>query len=349
MSDGWAVGRDGPEWRVSKGQQTAESKLTIGFLLLPRFTLLAFAGFVEALRHSATRDSAFTGSCRWTLLSADQRPVTSSCGATVSPWQKMTEPERFDYLIVVGGLLTEDIEADRHVLDFLRTAAARGVNLIGLCTGSFVLAEAGLLQGRRCCVHWNHYLEFLSRYPDHQIVTDEIFVVDGNMVTCAGGSGSIDLAVWLIERRFGRPRAYKTLRHMLTDNPRPPHHPQPHFYSALPEVKDLRVRRAVHLLERYIDNPLKVGELAAHVNLSRRQLERAFHSAFGVGPAEFARRMRLDYANWLVHYSMQSITDIALACGFSDGAHLSRSYRSHFGQTPSKARQTREPKTEPML
>lgn len=346
LTDGWAIGHLGRSRRPSKDGVSQAPILTIGFLLQPQFTLLAFAGFVEALRHTATRDRKFRGTCRWTVMARNLYPVTASCGVEVAPWQRFSVKPEIDYLVVVGGLLPDTMSVCAKTKRFLRKAAESGIGVIGLCTGSFVLAEAGLLMGRRCCIHWNHHFEFLSRYPDHHVVSNELFVADNGVITCAGGGGSIDLAAWLIQQHLGRKRAYKTLRHMLVESARPPQHPQPHFYAERVQVQDARVRRAVHLMELHIDDPVSVSELAERVSLSRRQLERAFHTSFGVGPAQFARRMRLDYAHWMICNTNYPITEIAFACGFSDGAHLSRTYRDQFGTTPRNARERSAPISE---
>lgn len=338
LADGWAAGRIGRDRKPQDGPISNVPSLTVSFLLQPRFTLLAFAGFVEALRHTATYDREFHGTCRWTIMGPDTQPVMASCGVKVTPWQRFDTAPDIDYLIVVGGLLSDVISVNPETKRFLKEAVKSGIRVIGLCTGSFVLAEAGLLEGRRCCIHWNHHIEFLSRYPDHHVVSDELFVVDNGVITCAGGGGSIDLATWLIQQHFGKKRAYKTLRHMLVESARSPQHPQPHFYADRVRTKDPRVRRAVHLMEVHIDDPISVADLAGRVSLSRRQLERAFQTSFGVGPAEFSRHMRLDYAHWMICNTGYPITEIAFACGFSDGAHLSRTYRNQFGTTPRIAR-----------
>src|SRR5699024_2037836 len=120
------------------------------------------------------------------------------------PWEQFGDPTLFDYVVVVGGLLSQQSLPSASTPAFLLHAAAANVPLIALCTGPFALAQAGLMHGRRCCVSWYHYHDLVERYPEVTPVADQLFVVDRNRITCAGGTAAADLAAWLIERHCGR-------------------------------------------------------------------------------------------------------------------------------------------------
>ena len=137
-------------------------------------------------------------------MSTQASPVRASCGFALGRTSPFTDPARFDYIVIVGGLLQPTPQIDRDTGDYLKSAAKAGVPLIGLCTGSFILARLGLLDGKRCCVSWYHYQDFLAEFPGLEPEADQLFLVDGGRITCAGGGGTADLASFLIERHIGR-------------------------------------------------------------------------------------------------------------------------------------------------
>src|SRR5258707_1258338 len=166
---------------------TAKRQLSVGFVLLPNFTLVAFSAIVDLLRLSADEgDRSRPERCSWSVLAPDLQPIAASCGLQVLPWETFGNPSRFDYVVVVGGLLDRGLTYHPHMLDFLRTAAAQRVPIAGIGTGSFALAEAQLLRGRKCCVSWYHFPDLIERYDDIVPVADRLFVEDGPFITCAG-------------------------------------------------------------------------------------------------------------------------------------------------------------------
>jgi len=202
-------------------------KLSVGFVLAPNFTLLAFSAFVDTLRLAADEgDRSRPIHCAWSVLSDTQRPIRSSSGISVNPDTVLQDPRGFDYLVVVGGTLTVD-RLSPALADYLQQAAQRGVPLIGICTGSFVLARLGLMQGRQCCVSWFHHAEFRNLYPSIQASSDELFIVDGDRLTCAGGTSVVHLAAHLVKQYCGEAAAEKALRIMIEQATLPPKFPQP--------------------------------------------------------------------------------------------------------------------------
>ena len=144
-----------PAQARSHHRAEARARLRVAFVLARRFTLCAFANFVDVLRLAADEgDRSRPILCRWSVLSDAMSPVASSCGVKVQPDARPGDPRDFDYVVVVGGLLHGGEAMDDASIAYLRTAAASGVPLVGVCTGSFVLARAGLMRGHRCCVSW---------------------------------------------------------------------------------------------------------------------------------------------------------------------------------------------------
>jgi transcriptional regulator GlxA family with amidase domain len=195
------------------------------------------------------------------------------------------------------------------------------------------------MKGKKCCIHWYHFQEFRDEFPEAVAVTDEIFVVDGDRITCPGGASAADLGLYLVERHLGRQRAVKCLRHLLMDWGRPHDHPQTPYAGDTAKISDPRVRKAVFIMEQSLGNePPAVDEIAARVNTSIRQLERLFHGQFGRSPLAYFRQIRLNYGRWLISNTDRSITEIAHRCGFSDSSHFSRWFKSAFGSSPASTR-----------
>lgn len=325
--------------------RAADPQLSVAFVLLPEFTLMALTGFVEALRLAADDgDRSQQVHCRWTILAPNLRPVHSSAGIDVLPWETFRDPDSFDYVVVVGGLMKGHSRVPSAVYDYLRLAAERQASLVGLCTGSFALAEAGLMAGHRCCVHWYHLQEFEERYPDVEAVADKLYVFDRKRITSSGGAGVVDLAGHLLRKHCGDMRAMTSLKKMSFDQLREAQHPQPQFASsgteqlAREEIADPVVERAVQLMEQRLGMPLSVDRIASRLGIGRRQLERQFAATLGTSPASYARQLRLEHACWLLGHSRRSVTQIALDCGFADASHFARSFQGAFGQSPREFR-----------
>jgi transcriptional regulator GlxA family with amidase domain len=328
---GYAVG--------SARQSAAETRpLTIGFVLAENFTLSAFSLFVDHLRLAADEgDRSRQILCKWHVMGSRPEPVRASCGVSVSCTSNFLDPQALDYVVVVGGLLHKGRQLDEDAIAYLKLVARAGVTLVGLCTGSFILTRAGLMAGRRCCVSWYHYQDFLEEFPDHTPIADRLYVVDHDRITCAGAGGVPDLATHLIDRHIGPAIAQKSRHVLLLDRARAGDEAQPH-----PPVSDLvadtRVRRALLLMEQHLNAPLPIADVAARLKLSPRQLERLFQSVMGTGPARFYRNLRLRYARFLLHTTARQVTEIALEAGFSDCAHLTRQFKAAYGFTPSEIR-----------
>lgn len=312
--------------------------LTAGLVLADRFTLAPFALFLDHLRLAGDEsDRSRPIRCVWHVMAATDAPARASCGVAVAPTSRLRDPRTLDYIVVVGGLLHTGRGVDPATLDYLRQAARAGTTLIGICTGSFVLTRAGLMAGRQVCVSWLHHQDFVREFPGHPVVADRLFLVDGDRITCAGGAGAADLGTFLVERHLGRAAAQKSRQVMQLDEARSGEMAQPHP-PVDGDVADAGVRRALLLMEQNFSRPLPIGQLAARLQLSPRQLERRFHLALGQRPADVYRALRLRYARWLLDTTNRSVTDIALDAGFSDCAHFSRQFKALHGIAPSLSR-----------
>jgi transcriptional regulator GlxA family with amidase domain len=311
--------------------------LKIGFVLLDKFTATAFSTFVDAIRLAADRGGRSRQiHCAWSIMGAGA--VRSSCGLLVVPDEPLRQPERFDYIAVCGGNGYEDRNLSRECTSFLKEADRNGVRLIGVCTGTFALAEAGLLDGRRACVHWNVLDAFQQAYPSVKAYSDQLFIESGSRITCAGSLGGADLALFLIARHSGPEKAQQAARHMLLQRARPADYPQPHFFTRLEGADDPVVRRVALLMEQSMNEFRPISWFAQRAGVSVRQLERRFRRALGFAPAEIFRRIRLDYAAFLLERTDLPVLEIAIDCGFVDSAHMARDFKACFNVTPTRYR-----------
>ena len=315
------------------------ARLNVGFILAKRFTLCAFANFVDVLRLAADEgDRSRPILCNWTVLSDTMDAVTSSCGISVQPKERLGDPSRFDYIVVVGGLMDEMPGLSAGYTKFLHQAAAAGVPLVGVCTGAFMLHQAGLLDGYRCCVSWFHHADFLEQFEGLTPVADQIFVVDGDRLTCSGGASSAHLAAYLVDKHVGRAQASKSLHIMIIDDALEPDKPQPGITLDF-KTRDPIVLRTLLLMQQNIDTPLSVKEIARRTGHSKRQLERHFRAALDTSPQAAFLSIRLSLAHHLIETTEKSIAQIAVDCGFCDSSHLSRMFQRRFGHPPNALRQ----------
>ncbi|WP_134725807.1 GlxA family transcriptional regulator [Paracoccus luteus] len=315
----------------------------IALILQDKFTLAAFSGFMDVLRLAAD-DAAKSRQNRisWEVYGLGSSAVRSSCGVSVTAREGAPSPPDYDYLAICGGNSYEDDAPATALMQMIQAAHRAKKGLLGICTGSFAIARAGLVGQRTFCIHWNVLDAFRSRFPKALTSVDRIFIDDGDVITCAGSTAAIDLGLYLVVRHCGKPRAQQVMRHMMLTEMRPASVPQAHFYL-LPEGDcDNRLRRALHFMEQQLDHPPSIAAIARYCGVSVRQLERIFREALNETPVAAYRRMRLNYGRHLLTASLYSITEIAHTSGFSDAAHFSREFRKRFGIPPQQYRRSIE-------
>jgi transcriptional regulator GlxA family with amidase domain len=324
---------------IAPGEREARPALRVGVILAHHFTLSAFAVFIDHLRLAADEgDRSRPLHVQWSIMASRPESIPASCGVLLEPTTALLPPDSLDYVVVVGGILHAGPQLDETTTRYLREVGATQVPMIGICTGSFILCRAGVMNGRRACVSWYHYQDFLTAFPGQEVVADRLFLADGPRITCAGGAGAAALATHLIERHVGRAAAHKASQVLLFDRPRSGNEAQPH--PPLSEtVAEPRVRRALLLMEQNLARPIPIAEVAAELGVSARQLERLCRQHAGAGPASLYRQLRMRYANWLIVNSDRSVTDIASEAGFADCAHFSRQFKDAYGLSPSTRRQ----------
>ena len=325
---------DGPESAPATARRLA-------FLLLPQFSMMAFSAALEPLR--AANRLAGTTLYTWTLVSPDGSAVSASNGISVAVDAALPALERPDMLLVCVGL-----DALRHTLAHprlkgqLRKLASHGCVVGGISGGSFPLAEAGLLDGKRCTVHWEYADAFAARYPAVFLVPD-LFVVDGNCFTCSGGTAALDLMLHFIGEQRGNLLASAVAEQFIHPRIRAQADAQRMDSGLRYRITHPRLADAVRLMEATLDRPVGLSDIAARVRLSPRQIERLFAQQLGTTPGQFHLRLRLERGQRLLRETAAPVQTIAGDCGFESASHFSQAYKRHHGCRPSDERRRLHP------
>jgi len=305
-----------------------------GFLLVPGFSLMAFSSAIEPLRAA----NAISGKelYRWTLLAADGEPLPASNGILIQPDCSVATETKFDYLFCVGGTGAERYR-DPRAIGYLRKISRMGTILGAVSTASYLLAYAGLLENRRCTIHWEHMDGFKEDFP-HLDITDELFEIDGGIITCSGGTASIDLLLHLISHSHGHELATHVSEWFLHKQIREQSEHQRMSLRFRIGVSHPKLLSAIQYMEDNLETPMEREEIASAVNLSTRQLERLFRKYLNSTPRKYYFGLRMQRARMLLRQTSMSVLDVALACGFVSASHFAKCYREFFGFSPRRDR-----------
>ncbi|MCA3458081.1 MAG: GlxA family transcriptional regulator [Rhodobacter sp.] len=306
------------------------------FLLLDRFTMLSFAGAIEPLR--IANRIAGKPLYEWRLIGEGGISATCSNGASFQLDMGLEELDRDDTLLVCGGI---DVQraTTKPVIAWLRREARRGMTIGGLCTGSWTLARAGLLDGRKATIHWENQDGFLEEFEDVKL-TKSVFVVDGNRLSTAGGTSSIDLMLKLIAADHGDEIANRVADQLIYSSIRTDQDTQRLSIPTRIGVRHPKLSQVIQMMEANIEDPISPADLAEEVGMSTRQLERLFRRYLNRSPKRYYMELRLQKARNLLMQTDMSVINVALACGFASPSHFSKCYRAHYNTTPYRERGT---------
>ena len=313
--------------------------ISVGILLWPTFPMMSLTGVIEPLRHAADfADNSRPVHCRWSIMGRPGYSAVASCGVRVQADADYINPTDFDYVVVIGGLLPHLRAAPAAHRDYIRVAAAAGVAIIGACTGSFVLAQEGLLAGRKAAIHPFHGEDFRSAFPRQALSTRDDFLIDNGMITVPGGISILSLMTQIIRNHCGADRAAKAVHQLSLTGQKQMNAFDHERASSFRQVGDVRVQRAIVLIESRKGRDVSPEQVASLVGLSARQFARVFRDHIGMTPKHFILETRLRYSRFLLENSTLPITAIAGETGFSDSAHLATAFRKKYGVPPSGAR-----------
>ncbi|MGI9355927.1 MAG: GlxA family transcriptional regulator [Rhizobiaceae bacterium] len=330
---------------ISKRAEGDRLKRSFVFFLVPDFSMIAFATAIEALRlanRMLTHESY-----KWRLSSVDGQPVYASNGVRVDVDTSLADERRMlagkdrpSMVFLCSGVNVENFN-DKSVQGWIREEHNRGVAVGGLCTGAVILAKAGLLSDRRCAIHWENLPGFQEAFPKADVYAD-LFEVDGNVYTCAGGTAALDMMLSLIAEDHDDNLINAICEQALTDRVRGPHDRQRLPLRARLGVQNARILSIIEMMEANLSEPLTLVEIARYAGLSRRQIERLFRQHMGRSPARYYLEIRLDRARHLLLQSSLPVVEVAVACGFVSASHFSKCYRELYGKSPQQERAGRE-------
>lgn len=309
--------------------------LEIAVVVTPRFNLGATVGFLDPLRAANYLEGRPL--FRWQVVAPEPGPTPASNGFTIEAGglSDILSPPAL-------GIVSASWAPEDHYgppLDAtLRRWARFGATVGGLDTGAFILAAAGLLKGRRATVHYEHMDAFAELYPETDLAED-LFVMDGDRITAAGGAAAADLGLQIVRAARGEALANAAARYLFHERLRPPGERQnPERIEPLGARAPEPLRAAIAIMERNLEEPAPIPAIAAEVGLSQRQLERLFATFVQKSPLAYYRDIRLDRARGLVTQTEIPLWEVGLACGFTSPEHFSRAYRARFGLPPRKDR-----------
>ena len=305
-----------------------------GFLMVPQFSLGAFSSAIEPLRLANYVSGRPV--YEWRTISIESDAVASSAGVSVAADLSIGAAERLSTVFVCGGIETHRFE-DRRLANWLRQIARRGTNIGSLCTGSHVLARLGLLDGYRCTIHWENLPGFIEDFPEID-VREDIFVIDRNRYTCAGGMAASDMMLSFINRQYGYELAAAVSEALVCERIRGEDDHQRMALRLRLAVSQPKLLSSIDIMANNLEAPLSQVELARKVGLSTRQLERLFLKYLKCTPSRYYLDMRLNRARTLLQQTCMSVTNVALATGFVSASHFSKSYRLHFGHAPRETK-----------
>jgi transcriptional regulator GlxA family with amidase domain len=305
----------------------------IGILIFPDFQLLDAAGPISVFEIAA-RHAKKAPAIR--VLALNAGPVRSSSGAEMIA-RDFKSANALTTLIIVGGVGVASAARCPTTLAFVQRLAGRGVRVASVCSGAYVLAEAGLLDGKRATTHWGRTRDFVARYPKVKLEQDQIFTRDGDVWTSAGITAGIDLALAMVTEDHGDAVAQDTARHLVLYHRRSGGQSQ---FSSLLELKAPNGRFGALLAwaRENLDASLTVEDLAERANMSARHFARAFAAETGSTPSKAIERLRVEAARERVQSSSEAIELVAQSTGFRDPERMRRAFIRSFGQPPQSLR-----------
>ena len=305
-----------------------------GFMLTEQFSMIAFTAAIEPLR--LANRAAGRVLYQWHLYSADGISAEASNGVRINVDHTFRDAQDLDAVVVCAGVDVHLLD-HRNLITVIRKLTKFGASAGAVCTGTYVLAKAGLLDGYRCTIHWENRPGIRADFPDLDI-GDELFEIDRDRFTCAGGVSAADMMLSLIKRDHGDAVSSAVTDQLIHHRIREASERQRMDLRTRLGVADPKLLRVISLMERSIERPVSIDQIARSVALSSRQLERMFLKYLGSSPNRHYTSIRLGHACQLLRQTRMPILDVAMASGFNSASYFSQAYLEHFGHSPSAER-----------
>lgn len=311
----------------------AERERKVLFLLLPQVNLLDLAGPAQVFYAAADLGMSYK-----LLFCAVQTELASAQGLVFARLQPLMRVEAGDMVLVPGFPVQHDIHLEPVVSRWLQEAYSAGAHIASVCTGAFILGEAGLLDGRRCTTHWGVVADLQAQYPRAQVLDTALFVHDGRITTSAGIASGIDMALSLLEQQHGPLFTAQVARFLVVYLRRNGSQSQDSMYLQYRTHLDPAVHRVQDHLISHLSEVVSLSALAEIGHMSTRSMSRAFKDATGLTLVQYHQRLQLELATTLLNNPELSIEEVATKCGFEDPRHFRRLWHRQFGVSPSEQR-----------
>ena len=272
----------------------------------------------------------------WYSLSETAKPVRGMNGFSINPDYTIHDAPDINLAVVCTGINGKQ-PSSKKMLAWLRRLFAGGCQVGSISTGTWTLAEAGLLDGRRCTVHWEDLSAFKEMRPDLK-VTSEIFEIDKRIFTCSGGTAAVDLFLSFVTARHGITLAHAVAAQLVHQNIRTPNQVQREKLSIRLGINHKNVSKAIDLMQKNIESTVSIATICQYIGLSERHLERLFRKLLGQTPQGFYRTLRLQQAQSLLKGTSRPVYEIAYATGFNTSSYFAKCYKQHFGYLPARER-----------
>lgn len=302
----------------------------VAFLLVEEFSHLAFSCAVEPLRiaNLVSGEPLY----EWSFGSENGESAVCSNGSVTLVHFGFDAVPKCDRLFALSGIHMR-AHVTKPLLAALRRARVQGAAVGALCSGAWVLAEAGFLDGMQAAIHWEYHDSFMEAFPEVNLVRS-VFVADEKHMTASGGTATADLMLHLIEREHGYDLAVAVADQMVYNAVRNATAEQKVSLQSRNGMRNKHLAKAIQIMHDHINEPISASIIAERIGISTRQLERLFGKYLNASPKKYFMEMRLERARNLLVQTEASVTEIALACGFESSGHFSRVYRAAFGVTP---------------
>lgn len=312
----------------------SDRKLRVTLLILPDSSMMSLASALDTMR--AANRIAGRDLFEWRIATLNGKPARLTCDLSIEPDCEFDASAQGDLLIVIASFHQQQHAGPAH-LKLIKRVATNFAAVGGIEAGGWILARAGLLDGRAATTHWEDLEEFATRFPGVEAKPDR-FVIDGKLITTGGASPTFDFMLYLIRQRYGYPLALEVSSAFIYDGVHSATDTQPLVSLGMLENNEPRVAAAIHVMERHIDDPLSIAQVAAQIDLSVRMLEYLFREVLDLSPAAYYRRLRLQTARRLVVDTRLKLQEIAVRTGFNSLSAFSRLFRNYYQQAPGQFR-----------
>lgn len=304
------------------------------FALVEDFTHLAFGCAVDPLRIA----NLISGKAlyRWSFASQDGETATASDGAVLKVHHSFDKLPTSDRVFVLSGIHMRQKDHGK-LISALRRERVRGTKIGALCSGAYVLARAGFMDGMATAIHWEYHDSFMEEFPEVNLVRN-VFVADEKFTTASGGTATADLMLHLIERDHGYDLSVAVADQMVYNAVRQGTAAQKVSLQSRNGLRNKHLVRAIQIMRERIEDPIRQAEIARELGISTRQFERLFAKYLNTTPKKYFMEMRLERARHLLLQTDNMVSEVAIACGFENFGHFSRAYRVAFGISPTAQR-----------